>query len=330
MILVIGEALIDLIENRYQAGAFNAIVGGANANVAIALARRGTPQQFLARISTDRFGKIIRDRLVSNGVALDHSVETDELTTLAVVSIDSNGVPSYSFYVNGTADWGWTSAELPTDADLDNLGATAIQFGCLTMAMAPGNLVIEGWARDHYRQSSVTISHDINMRPALGFEREVERIRVERINDISHVIKASDEDIHWLYDMVEGSDVDGVVRHWIGDSGRHVFVTRGGDGVSIYRPAADGSGVKRFDVESRSINVVDTVGAGDTFCANLLGQLSDADILGTDPFDRLASLSDADLAEFVRVAGVAASITCERAGAEPPTLADLNAVLSSL
>ena len=232
--------------------------------------------------------------------------------------------------MNGTADWGWTSAELPTDADLDNLGATAIQFGCLTMAMGPGNLVIEGWARDHYRQNSLTISHDINMRPALGFEREVERIRVERINDISHVIKASDEDIHWLYDMVDGADVDGVVKHWIGDSGRHVFITRGGDGVSIYRPAADGSGVKRFDVASRSINVVDTVGAGDTFCANLLGQLSDADILGTDPFDRLASLSDEDLAEFVRVAGVAASITCERAGAEPPTLADLNAVLSSL
>ena len=174
------------------------------------------------------------------------------------------------------------------------------------------------------------VSHDINMRPALGFEREVERIRVERINDISHVIKASDEDIHWLYDMVDGADVDGVVKHWIGDSGRHVFITRGGDGVSIYRPAADGSGVKRFDVASRSINVVDTVGAGDTFCANLLGQLSDADILGTDPFDRLASLSDEDLAEFVRIAGVAASITCERAGAEPPTLADLNAVLSSL
>lgn len=330
MILVIGEALIDLIENRYQAGAFNAIVGGANANVAIALARRGTPSQFLGRISTDRFGKIIRDRLAANGVALDHSVSTDELTTLAVVSIDSNGVPSYSFYVNGTADWGWTPGELPTDADLDNLGATAIQFGCLTMAMAPGNLVIEGWARDHYRQNSLTISHDINMRPALGFEREVERIRVERINDISHVIKASDEDIHWLYDLADGADVDGVVKHWIGDSGRHVFVTRGGDGVSIYRPDASGSGVKRFDVPSRSINVVDTVGAGDTFCANLLGQLSDADILGTDPFDRLASLSDQDLAEFVRVAGVAASITCERAGAEPPTLADLNTALAAL
>jgi fructokinase len=217
MILVIGEALIDLIENRYQAGAFNAVVGGANANVALALARRGTKHQFLGRISNDRFGKIIRDRLESNGVNLEHSIDATELTTLAVVSIDSHGVPNYSFYVNGTADWGWTPAELPSDVDLENMHATAIQFGCLTMAMAPGNAVIEEWAKAHYDQKSVTISHDINMRPALGFEREVERERVERVNSFSHVIKASDEDIQWLYGLDEGAEVDDIVkarRHW--------------------------------------------------------------------------------------------------------------------
>ena len=328
MILVIGEALIDLIENRYQPGAFTAVVGGANANVALALARRGTKHQFLGRISNDRFGKIIRERLETNGVHLEHSIDATELTTLAVVSIDSNGVPSYSFYVNGTADWGWTRAELPSDIDLENMHATAIQFGCLTMAMEPGNKVIEAWAKEHYDQKSVTISHDINMRPALGFDRETERVRVERVNEFSHIIKASDEDIHWLYDLEEGSDIDAIVANWIGDTGRQVFVTRGGDGVSVYRLSGDA--VKRFDVASRKINVVDTVGAGDTFCANLLGQLSDVDALGSDPFDRLTNLSDADLAEFVRVAGVAASITCERAGCEPPTSADLDSVLATL
>jgi len=325
MILVIGEALIDLIENRYQAGAFNAIVGGANANVAIALARRGTPQQFLARISDDRFGKIIRERLEANGVGLDHAIAADELTTLAVVSIDSHGVPSYAFYVNGTADWGWTPSELPTDATLDSLGAKALQFGCLTMAMAPGNAVIEAWGERLYKEERLTISHDINMRPALGFEREVERQRVERVNQFSHLIKASDEDIEWLYGLEPGTDIDGIVNDWIGDSGRHVFVTRGGDGVSVYRP-----GGTRFDVPSRKINVVDTVGAGDTFCANLLGQLHDSDSLGERAFARLGSLSDDQLHEYVRVAGVAASITCERSGAEPPTTADLEAVLATI
>jgi fructokinase len=329
MILVIGEALIDLIENRYQAGAFNAIVGGANANVSIALARRGTKQQFLARIANDRFGKIIRERLETNGVGLDHAVSAAELSTLAVVSIDSQGVPSYAFYVNGTADWGWTKEELPTDVDLENMHATAIQFGCLTMAMAPGNAVIEEWAKAHFDQKSVTISHDINMRPALGFKPEEERVRVERVNQMSHIIKASDEDIEWLYGLEAGADIDEIVWQWIGDTGRHVFVTRGSEGVSIYRLGA-GEVRVRLDVPSRKINVVDTVGAGDTFCANLLGQLSDIDALGTDPFDRLSNLSADVLTEFVRVAGVAASIACERAGAEPPTLADLNAVLATL
>jgi fructokinase len=325
MILVIGEALIDLIENRYQAGSFNAVVGGANANVALALARRGTKHQFLGRISNDRFGKIIRERLETNGVHLEHSVEASELTTLAVVSIDSHGVPSYAFYVNGTADWGWTPAELPTDVDLENMHATAIQFGCLTMAMQPSSSIIEKWARDHFEQGSVTISHDINMRPALGFDAAEERVRVERLNQISHIIKASDEDIEWLYGLNEGADLDAIVADWIGDTERIVLVTRGADGTSIYRKRT-----ARVDVPSRKINVVDTVGAGDTFCANLLGQLSDADALGGNPFDRLENLSDADLADYVRVAAVAASITCERAGCEPPTLGDLEQTLRSL
>ena len=329
MILVIGEALIDLIENRYQAGAFNAIVGGANANVSIALARRGTPQQFLARLSNDRFGKIIRERLETNGVGLDYAIEARELTTLAVVSIDSQGVPSYAFYVNGTADWGWVPEELPSDSELENLDTKAIQFGCLTMAMAPGNAVIENWAKGHFDQKSVTISHDINMRPALGFEREVERQRVERVNEISHIIKASDEDIEWLYGLDSADSdtlarIDQIAEQWVSGTDRIVFVTRGGSGVSVYR-----KGGVRFDIASRKINVVDTVGAGDTFCANLLGQLFDVDALGADPFDRLANLSDETIAEFVRIAGVAASITCERAGCEPPTLDDLNLILAA-
>ena len=202
---------------------------------------------FWLRLSGDGFGKLIREKLVANHVGLDYAVAAKEQTTMVTVSIDSNGTPSYSFYVNGTADWGWTPAGITKRCcSRENMHATAIQFGCLTMAMGPGNLVIEDWAREHYKQNSVTISHDINMRPALGFERNHERLRVERINDISHIIKASDEDIHWLYDMADGEDVDKVVWKWIGDSARHVFITRGGEGVSVYRLAADGSRT-RFD-----------------------------------------------------------------------------------
>ena len=104
MIVVISEAIIDLIESKETKGQFNAIVGGANANVALTLARSDSKHQFLARISTDRFGQIIKDRLASNNVNLDHIINTDEPSTLAIISVDANGKPNYNFYTTGTAD----------------------------------------------------------------------------------------------------------------------------------------------------------------------------------------------------------------------------------
>jgi fructokinase len=182
------------------------------------------------------------------------------------------------------------------------------------MAMEPGNLVIENWARE---LKEITISHDINIRSALGFDPEKERERVERTNKFSHIIKASDEDIQWLYQ--DQRDVDEVAQEWAKDN-KIVLITRGADGVSIFRNE------ERMDVPSRKINVVDTVGAGDTFCANLLGQLHDNNYLGKD----LNQIPSEDLKNYVYIAGIAASITCERAGCEPPTQEDLKAVLSSL
>jgi fructokinase len=314
MILVIGEALIDLIENRYQPGAFTAIVGGANLNVATALAKRGTPHTFFARMSSDRFGNIIREKLTSNNVNFKNSIITNENSTLAIVSLNEQGVPTYSFYVNGTSDWGWTKDELPTQEQLDKEQINCIQFGCLTMAMEPGNLVIEEWAK-HLTQ--ITISHDINIRSALGFDPTKEKERVERTNKFSHIIKASDEDIEWLYQGQRA--VDEVAQEWARDN-KIILITRGADGVSIFRND------ERMDVPSRKINVVDTVGAGDTFCANLLGQLQDNNYLGKD----LNQIPSEELKNFVYISGIAASITCERAGCEPPTQEDLVRVLGEV
>ena len=315
MILVIGEALIDLIESKETKGQFQAVVGGANANVALALARRGTDHQFLARISSDRFGILIKDRLLSNNVKMDYIIDTDEPTTLAVISVNAQGSPTYNFYTNGTADWGWTKQELPTKETVKNLNAKAISFGCLTMAMEPGNLVIEAWAKE--LQNDLTISHDINIRAALGFDRNKERERVERVNSFSHIIKASDEDIEWLYDLQPESDLTEIINNWIGNTHKIVLLTRGSQGTRIYR------GKETIDVPARKIQVVDTVGAGDTFVANLLGQLEDNNYLGENALEKLKTLSNQDLAEYVRIAGVAASIACERAGCEPPTLEEV-------
>ena len=312
MILVIGEALIDLIGEEGSGGNYTAVVGGANANVALALAVRGEEQRFLGRISSDGFGKQIASHLSSHGVDLSLAVNASEQTTLAVATIDPNGVASYSFYTKDTADWGWTADELPHADAVRSLATKAIQYGCLGMAIEPGNLVIEAWLKSFFDAQSVTLSHDLNIRPALGFDRESELERVLRLNDQSHIIKASDADIEWLYGLEEGSDLDEIAFEW--SHGKLVVVTKGPDGVSLYR---DG---ERIDVAGQKVNLVDTVGAGDTFMANFLGELSALDALGDNPASRLARLSDDDLAQAARVATVAAGIVCERTGCQPPTL----------
>ena len=322
--MVIGEALIDLIESKAQSGSYQAVVGGANANVAIALARAGTSQQLLARISSDSFGQKIRTRLEDNGVGLDYAIDAPEATSLAIASIGPSGGAKYSFYVEGTADWNFTSEELPTAAKLSEIGAKALQFGCLTMALGPGNKVIEAWAAEFFKAGSLTLSHDINVRPALGFDAAIEKERVERINSISHIVKASDDDINWLYGLQAGSNVDEIAWGWIGASEQIVFVTRGADGVSIYRKDRT-----RIDVPSRSVQVQDTVGSGDTFCAHMLSGLLAIDALGEAPSQKLAAVTNDQLVQITKVAAIAASITCERVGAEPPTSQELASVVAA-
>jgi fructokinase len=318
MILVIGEALIDLIGAADSSGQYQAVVGGANANVALALARRGVEQRFLGRISSDGFGQQIRERLSSNGVNLDYSISAKEQTSLAVATIGDGGSASYSFYVDGTADWGWTESELPNAVELASLDTRAVQFGCLAMAIAPGGLVLEKWLGELYATNQMTLSHDLNIRSALGFERESELARVLRVNARSHIIKASDADIEWLYDLPVGAELDEIALSW-SQGGKLVVITRGGDGATLFLNG------NKLHAPAPKINLVDTVGAGDTFMANLLAELDLVGALGDEPISRLANLAASQLQTAAEVAAVAAGIVCERKGCEPPTLAETTA-----
>jgi fructokinase len=321
MILVVGEALIDLIGDSENAGKYTSVVGGANANVALALARRGTAQKFAGRISSDGFGAQIRHRLASNGVDLSWSINASEQTTLAVATIDTAGVASYSFYVNGTADWGWTRSELPGAETLTEAGVHTVQFGCLAMAVEPGNHVLEAWLSELAATKNFTLSHDLNIRSALGFERGVELARVLRVNGFSNLIKASDADIEWLYDLAPGSDLDEIATEWAGTE-KLVVVTRGGDGADLYLAGT------KYSVKAPKINLVDTVGAGDTFMANLLTELGNLDGLGSDPASRFGRLGERELLHSLNVAAKAAALVCERQGCEPPTEREVMAALS--
>jgi fructokinase len=308
MILVIGEALIDLIGRGDQS--YEAVVGGANANVALALAVRGERQAFLGRISDDGFGRLIRDHLASHGVNLDLAISASEQTSLAVATINEDGVATYSFYLNGTADWGWTPQELPSIEAIEQLDVKAIQFGCLGMAIEPGSRVILNWLRQVSTANLLTLSHDLNIRPAIGFRREEELKRVLEINKVSNIIKASDADIMWLYDA-DKSAVEEIYQAW--SMGKLLVVTRGAEGVSIFRDA------QRLDVPGFEVKLADTVGAGDTFMAHFLGELYSLDALGDNPQQRLAKMDTKELMSAARYANAASSIVCERVGCNPPT-----------
>ena len=310
MILVIGEALIDLIGRGGKQ--YEAVVGGANANVAVALAVRGEKQAFLGRISSDGFGQLIRSHLLASGVNLDYSVRAEEQTSLAVANIDDSGVASYSFYLNGTADWGWQDHEFLPQAKLRELNVSAIQFGCLGMALEPGSSKILSWLTGIHVKNEITLSHDLNIRPALGLEKDLELERVLRINDISHIIKASDADVEWLYGTSDAEKLEAIFQEW--SRQKLVVITRGGDGVSLYRNQL------RVDVPGFQAKVKDTVGAGDTFIANFLSELRKFDALGENPQKRLEQLDQDKLIYAARFANAAAALVCERMGCEPPRI----------
>ena len=312
MILVAGEALIDLIGHEGDDGGYLPVVGGANANVAMALAKADVPHRFLARISSDSFGQKIKSHLQSYGVDLSLAVDAAEQTTLAIATIDSSGVASYSFYINGTADWAWDPAELPGAEAIIELGANAVQFGCLTAAIEPGSTVLANWLAELANFGNITLSHDLNIRPSLGFDRATELDRVTKLNSISHIIKASDADIEWLFDLAAGADLAEIASNWT-MHGQLLIITRGAEGVEVYHNG------ERLEVPAQKIALVDTVGAGDTFMANFLVKLDDFGVLGINPREKLRSLNSENLVQALNYATAAAAIVCERAGCQPPT-----------
>jgi fructokinase len=322
VITVIGEALIDLVGDGAD---FQATPGGSPANVAVGLARLDQPCDFLGRISTDTFGARLRDHLIRNRVSLRHTVEAAEPTTLAIATLDPDGSATYEFYLNGTADWQWSAEELPTPLPTD---VVAVHTGSLALAIDPGAKALEEFLRREYERDAVTISLDPNVRPQLAADRDAARRRIERQVSYAHLVKASAEDLAWLYPGREQVDV---VRHWGRLGPSLVVLTLGEQGALALGPSGD-----LVKTSAPRVQVVDTVGAGDAFTAALLAGLADRHLLSrlrssapgrTPPADSTA-VRDA-LPDVLHRACTAAALTCARAGADPLTANELATAVGS-
>ncbi|CAL2061654.1 carbohydrate kinase [Streptomyces sp. TR1341] len=303
MIVVAGEALIDLVPQGPGAlAALKPAPGGGPYNTALALGRLGSPTAFCSRTSYDAFGEALLDGLRRAGVEVAGVQRGPEPTTLAVATIDGDGSASYSFHVDGTADRLFTApASLPAET-------RAVSFGTLSLVLEPGASAYEELMRRAAGQGLFT-ALDPNIRAGLIPDADAYRERFASWLPSVTLLKVSAEDAAWL---------GGTPREWLAEGPSAVVVTRGGEGLTVY--TRDGG---ECSVPGEKVDVVDTIGAGDTVNAALLHGLS---ALGALSQEALAALGTEGWARLLRFAARAAAITCSRAGAEPPYTDELGDV----
>ncbi len=306
MFTVIGEALLDMVQPAPGA-TYEALPGGGPLNIAVGLHRLGHPTAMMARISSGALGERVRRYALDMDLDLSPSVTTDQHTTLAFASIDDAGRATYDFYTQDTADWSWTADELAALPP----ATRALHTGSLVTALPPGADRIVGWWKELAERGQVLLSFDPNIRPALAGPREEAVRRVESLVALSHVVKASDEDLGWLY---PDADVEDAARRWAQLGPVLVVLTRGPDGCLGLTP----SGIE-VELPGHRVDVVDTIGAGDAFESGLLSGLADRERLSPSA---IAELSAEDVSDVLARALLVSALTCERAGADPPTRAE--------
>jgi fructokinase len=307
MLTVIGEALVDVVQRSSGVAAH---VGGSPLNVAVGLARLDHAVQFVGRFGKDTYGDSIAAHLRSSSVMVPLPPDENP-TSVATALIDDDGAASYTF------DLTWELPGLSARLPFMLQGTSLLHTGSIATMLEPG--AGEVLAAVEHAHPNATISFDPNCRPSIIKDRDYARAQVERFVALSDVVKASDEDLEWLY---PGVDVLESARRWLrlgGSAGPAiVVVTRGAAGPWGVTAAGEAQ------VDAPRVNVADTVGAGDSFMAALLSGIVDRGLAGAQNREELHAVPAQVLEGILNHAARAAAITVSRPGANPPTRAELN------
>ena len=304
--LVIGEALVDVV---IHPGAEPVdIPGGSPANVALGLARLGRDAELDCWIADDERGRTIRSHLVADGVRITPGSDGAERTSTAQATIGEDRAATYVFDL----DW---NPPYPAPAEPPIL----VHTGSIAAILEPGARTVEQVLRDF--RASATVCYDPNARPQLMGSPEEAREIVERLVALSDLVKCSDEDVAWFYGINEDDDaaLEGVLRGWLQMGPAIVVVTRGKRGAL----ALTHSGLRLEVPADPAVVVADTVGAGDSFMGGLEDGLWSEGLVGAQQREALRAIDAAALERVVRHASRIADITVSRAGANPPTRAEL-------
>jgi fructokinase len=311
MITVLGEALVD----RLEAGDGSPAIerpGGSPANVAVALARLGVPTRLVTQLGDDARGRAVLRHLHDSGVVVTAgSVHRGRRTGVARTVV-SDGQAAYDFSVRWDRLAG-DAARAVLDDDVRCLHTGSIA------ALAPVGPGAGGVVRAAaMARRRATVTFDPNCRPSIMGDPYATRHRAEALVAVSDVVKASEEDVRWLYPRIP---VHEVMRHWLVLGAILVVVTRGRHGSWAQTPDVE------VTLPARPVDVVDTVGAGDSFMAGLLASLDRAGLLGAAARPALAALDAAAVTGFLHLATGVAALTCGRTGADSPTAGELAAVI---
>jgi len=307
-ILCVGEALIDVVTR--PGGEPSEHVGGSLLNVANGIAMLGHRCSICSWWGRDVHGALIAASIASTGAEVEPGTDSAPATSIAQATLDAEGRATYTF------DLSWDLSEVG-----DLAGVCHVHTGSIAATLEPGGAKVVALVRS--LRESATISYDPNVRPAvMGSPRDVLG-RVEALLALSDVVKASDEDLEWLY---PGVPVETVLRRWVGFGPALAVCTRGPLGAyAVLRASRD-----LLVVPPNTVTLVDTVGAGDSFMAGLISGLTDAGLLGGRvQRERLAAATWSELATALHRAVVTSSITVSHAGAYAPSLAEVRAVVAA-
>jgi len=314
MLLSCGDALIDFLPVKAVDGRDAAVpvAGGSCLNVAVGMARLGAPAGFVGGISTDLFGRMIADHARASQVELRHAVRSEHQTTLAFVRTVA-GEPQYAFYDEATAsrNWIYRRGSIPFDE------IEAIHVGSTTLVNDEGATQTLAMIDD--AGAPVTISFDPNCRPNLVRHKARYVDRMDAFAAAADIVRMSDVDFEFLYG---GSDYAGRARSFIAAGAGLVVMTRGIRGAQAWHGKAG-----LVEVRAPTIDVVDTIGAGDSFQAALLFALR---ALGRISTEALIEMNPDELHRALSFASICAAFTCGRAGADPPRASDVGTGLSRL
>jgi fructokinase len=306
MYLVCGEALFDFFSEDDASGLaskvnFKAIAGGSPFNVAVGLRRLGVDSALFGGLSTDYLGRRLQRVLQDEGVRPDYLVDFAAPTTLAMVAVGANGSPHYSFRGEGCADRQLSLAHLPA------LGpeVRGLHIGSFSLVVQPIGDTLLALVQRESGKRLITLDPNVRLNPEPNID--LWRERIATLVPLADLIKVSDEDLSLLYPE---QDPQRVIEGWLEQRCQIVFLTRGGDGASVFSRQHG-----NWSVPAALVKIADTVGAGDTFQAALITWLTEH---GLDSVEGVQQLAREQIDAMLRFSVQAAALTCSKTGPDLP------------